>query len=273
MSIKLIAIDIDGTLLDSNGELSIENKQAIAAAQKAGIQIVLCTGRPVQSTQFFLEELDLLGAYDLVVTNNGGLIQEAQTGKIIHEELLTRTDILDIYQLSQKLEMPINLIDLEYIYEPPHPKGVESIYTGGKARKANRLRFIPLDMTNLASDFKVHQIIISRPAQEIEAIIPQIPDTYHDKYTISKSLATILEFMPLNVDKGSALTILQQHFMLEPSDIMGIGDEANDLSLIQGAGLGVAMENGATTVKKAADYVTKSNDENGVAHAIRKFVL
>lgn len=275
MDIKLVAIDLDGTLLDSKQLLSKENKAAIKEAKAAGVQIVLCTGRPLRSMKHLLEEADLLDEEDIVITYNGGLIQKAKTGAIINEITLNREECLDIYQLGQQLNLPVNFIDLDYVYEPEYPKGAESIYMNASREvpKENALKFIDIDIDNLPNPFKINKFVMSRPTEELDAMIPEIPASYHEKYNIYKSQPFILEVLPDHVDKGYSMRIIGDMLGLEKEQIMGIGDQENDLSLVTNAGIGVAMENAIDQVKQAADYITKSNDNNGVAHAIRKFVL
>lgn len=275
MDIKLIAIDLDGTLLDSSRSLSEENKEAIKEAKEAGIKIVLCTGRPLRSMTHLLEEADLLDDDDIVITYNGGLIQKSKTAEIISEITLNRDESLDIYKLGQQLKLPVNFIDLDYVYEPPYPEGADSIYMNSSREvpKANALKFIDLDMESLPDPFKINKVVMSRPSEELDAAIPHIPDVYHERYNIYKSQAFILEILPKDVDKGFSMRLLGDMLGLEKKQIMGIGDQENDLSLVENAGLGIAMQNAIDQVKDAADYITRSNDNNGVAHALRKFVL
>lgn len=275
MDIRLIAIDLDGTLLNSNRELSSENKQAIQAAKNKGIQVVLCTGRPLRSMTHLLEEADLLDEEDIVITYNGGLIQKSKTGEIISQITLNRDEVLDVYQLGQSLKLPVNFIDLDYVYEPPHPSGAKSIYMQASREipKENALQFIDLDMDNVPEPFPINKIVMSRPGHELDAAIPQIPAEYYKKYSIFKSQDFILEVLPKKVDKGLAMRLLGEILDLEKEHIMGIGDQENDLTLVKYAGLGVAMDNAIDHVKEVADYITYSNDDNGVAHAIHKFVL
>lgn len=143
MDIKLIAIDLDGTLLHSDRSLSEENRLAIKAAKEAGVQVVLCTGRPLRSMQHLLEEADLLDDDDIAITYNGGLIQKTKSGEIINEITFNRAECLDIYELSKQLNMPVNFIDLDYVYEPLYPVGVESHYTATNrfVPKQNALQF------------------------------------------------------------------------------------------------------------------------------------
>lgn len=275
MDIKLIAIDLDGTLLRSDHSLSEENRSAIKAAKDTGVQIVLCTGRPLRSMQHLLEEADLLDDNDIAITYNGGLIQKTKSREIINEITFNRAECLEIYELSKKLNMPLNFIDLDYVYEPLYPEGIESHYTAmnSSVPKQNALQFTDIDINDLPDPFTINKMVISRPPEELDAIIPKIPAHYHEKYNIYKSQPSILEILPQKVDKGYSMRIIGEMLGLEKSQIMGIGDQENDLSLVANAGIGIAMENAIDQVKETADYITKSNDENGVAHAIHKFVL
>jgi hypothetical protein len=275
MAIKLIAIDLDGTLLHSDRTLSDENRQAVREAKAAGVQVVLCTGRPLRSMHYLLDEIGLRDEGDLAITYNGGLIQSTENGEIVNQITFNREECLDIYELGQKLSMPVNFIDLDYVYEPPYPVGAESVYMNASKNvpKEQALQFIDVKMDKLPDPFTINKIVMSRPAEELDAIIPKIPASYHEKYNIYKSQPFILEVLPQNVDKGYSMRLLGEMLGLEKEEIMGIGDQENDLSLVENAGFGVAMENAIPRVKEAADYITKTNDENGVAHVIRKFVL
>ncbi|HIZ70182.1 MAG TPA: Cof-type HAD-IIB family hydrolase [Candidatus Atopostipes pullistercoris] len=275
MEIKLVAIDLDGTLLNSDRTLSEENRIAIKKAKEQGVHIVLCTGRPLRSMQHLLQEADLLDDEDIAITYNGGLIQKTKSGEVINELTFNRAECLDIYEMAKQLNMPVNFIDLDYIYEPPYPVGVQSHYTSTNryVPKQNALQLKEIAMDHLPDPFTINKIVISRPSEELDAIIPKIPAHYHEKYNIYKSQPFILEVLPKNVDKGFAMRILGEMLGLEKEEIMGIGDQENDLSLVENAGFGVAMENAIDRVKEAADFITQSNDHHGVAQALYKFVL
>lgn len=275
MDIKLIAIDLDGTLLDSDHNISAENLLAIKEAKAAGVKVVLCTGRPLRSMMHFLEEADLRDDEDYAITYNGGLIQKTKTGEIVNEITFDRDESFEIFELAQSLNMPVNFIDLDYIYEPEYPAGAESTYhqTIGAVPPEHALKFAPVDAVALPDPFTINKIVVSRTAEEVDAVIPQIPAEYHDKYNIYKSQEFLLEILPENVDKGYSMRIIGDMLNLKKEQIMGIGDQENDLSLVENSGFGVAMDNAIDRVKEAADYITKSNNESGVAHVINKFVL
>lgn len=275
MAIKLIAIDIDGTLLDSQKQLSSKNKEAIQAARNQGVKIVLCTGRPLRSMAYLIQELNLNGEEDLAVTYNGALIQYTQSGHALTENHLDQGDALSIYNLLSEMNLPTNFISYDYIYEPAYPEGRPSIYQIEKKieRRPEDLIFKAVRAENLPKDFKPIKVVSSRPAAELDEMISKIPQSFYDQFTIFKSQPTILEFMPKGINKGFGMMTIGKHLGLNSDEMMGIGDQENDLSLITEAGIGVAMDNAIPSVKQAANYVTKSNDEDGVAHAINHFIL
>lgn len=274
-NIKLIAIDLDGTLLNSNHLVSKRNRQALEAAQKKGIQIVLCTGRPLRSMKHILADINLLNDENIVVTYNGGLIKKSKTEEIIEKNIFEKKEILDIYKLSHHLKFPISLIDLDNIYEPPHPIGQKSIYGRNDIGipKQNQLNFLSVDPDNLPDKFEIQSVIISRPKEEINIIAEEIPPDYFKKYNIYRSHHHILEILPLKVDKGYSINQIGKYLDIKKEEIMGIGDQENDISLIENSGIGVAMGNAVDEVKEIADYITKSNNDDGVAYAINEFIL
>lgn len=275
MKIKLIAIDIDGTLLNSQKKLTQENKRAIRRAKEKGVRIVLCTGRPLRSMYYLIEELDLFDEQDLAVTYNGGLIQYTQTEQVLFQRNLTLKQVQNIYRLLNKLELPTNFIDLDYIYELPYPKGRPSIYQLDKKahRHAEDLIFKWAMIEDFSDQSRIIKAVASRPSEELDVGMAKIPQPLFKELTIFKSQPHILEFLPQKVSKGHALGIIANHLGIEKSEIMGIGDQENDLSLVTEAGLGIAMGNAIPRVQKVADYITKSNDHHGVAYAINRFIL
>lgn len=269
MAIQLIAIDLDGTLLNSKKEISEENKQAIQAAKNKGVKVVLCTGRPLKGMVHILEECNLLEKGDLGITYNGGLVQWTHTGEILSQIVHTKEDVLDAYALSKQVKMPLNLIDLDHVYEPPYPEKRASLY--GTIMSA--LPFVPIDMDSLPESLAINKMVMCWHEEELDRAILNIPQYYQERFTLMKSRKNLLEVLPKMVDKGVGMTMLAEELGIKKEEIMGLGDQENDLAMVEYAGLGVAMENATDEVKQAADFITKSNDDHGVAYAIKKFVL
>ena len=248
MSIKLIAVDIDGTLVNSQKEITPEVFSAIQDAKEAGVKVVIATGRPIAGVAKLLDDLQLRDEGDYVVTFNGALVQETATGHEIISESLTYEDYLDMEFLSRKLGVHMHAITKDGIYT------------------ANR---------NIGK-YTVHEsTLVSMP------IFYRTPEEMADKEIVKcmfidepdKSAPFYLELLKKNVDKGSAITHLAEKLGLTKDQTMAIGDEENDRAMLEVVGNPVVMENGNPEIKKIAKYITKSNDESGVAHAIRTWVL
>ena len=221
MSIKLIAVDIDGTLVNSQKEITSEVFSAIQDAKEAGVKVVIATGRPIAGVAKLLDDLQLRDEGDYVVTFNGALVQETATGHEIISESLTYEDYLDMEFLSRKLGVHMHAITKDGIYT------------------ANR---------NIGK-YTVHEsTLVSMP------IFYRTPEEMADK-------------------EGSDITHLAEKLGLSKDETMAIGDEENDRAMLEVVGNPVVMENGNPEIKKIAKYITKTNDESGVAHAIRTWVL
>ena len=231
--IKLIAIDLDGTLLTKDRMISDENKQAIKEAKEQGIKVVLCTGRPLLGMVAYLEELNLRESGDYGITYNGGLVQKTDSGEVLSQKTLSKKEVLELYKLSQDINVPCNFIDLERVYEPPYPIGRESLYP----KVMNALPFVPVLPEDFPEDVAVNKVVFCYE----EGILDE---------------AIVCELLGI-----------------ESHEVMAIGDEANDFAMIEFAGMGVAMENATPEIKEVAQFITKHHDDHGVAHAIRKFAL
>lgn len=267
--VKLIAIDLDGTLLKSDGSISIENKEALRKAKEMGIKVVICTGRPLLSVAAILDEMNLREPGDFVITYNGGLVQKADTGEILSEKSLTKADARELYNLSKTLDLPCNLLDLDNIYELPYPKGRESWYR--KTKPA--LPFVSTTLEELPDDIRFNKILFCYEETVLNEEIKGIPPEFYEKFTIMKSRPILIEMMNKEVDKGKGIAILCDLLGFQADEVMAFGDEANDHAMIEFAGMGVAMGNATPALKEVAQYITATNDNHGIAQAIEKFVL
>ncbi|HFU6521595.1 TPA: Cof-type HAD-IIB family hydrolase [Enterococcus hirae] len=267
--IKLIAIDLDGTLLNEEKQISDENKQALAKAKEKGVKIVLCTGRPLAAMTHYLQELGLVDEGDYSITFNGGLVQKNDTGEIIEKKVMEVADIHRLYDLAQKLALPLDILSDHVVLQLPTAPGKKSLYN-----TLNKLlQFQPANLADLTDEFVLNKAVIAYPQAELDPKIKEIPAEFHERYEIIKTRSMLLEFMPKGVTKAYGISLLAKDLGLEPAEIMAIGDEENDLPMIEYAGMGVAMANAVPFVKEAANYVTSSNLEHGVAKVIEKFVL
>lgn len=268
--IKLIAIDLDGTLLANDKTISATNKAALQAAKKQGVKIVLCTGRPLNSVKAHLETLGLTEEGDYAVTFNGGLVQKNDTGEIISKKLMTQEAIAEIYTLSTKLEIPVDVVSSDRVYRlQPQPVAWPSGYD-----QINKiLTFADSSVADLPIERDYQKIVSAIPAAYLEEKMRQIPQPYYDKYNIVRSGHNLFEFLDKEVTKARGLAVLGELLGIQAAEMMALGDEENDLAMLQYVGLGVVMENASDEIKAHGDFITKTNEADGVAYAVEKFVL
>lgn len=267
---KLIALDIDGTLLNSDKEITTHVYESIQEAKKEGFKVVLSTGRPLQGVTPILEKLNLTDDGDYVICFNGAVVQEVKSKKVIADIDMSADDFNIIYNQVCKpnntnihINTPTHLITPQ---ETPHK------YTIHESNLNNiSIEFKHED--NIDDSIKFCKVMIVDEPERLEEIIPSIPKELYEQYTIVRSAPFFLEFLNKEANKGTALKALCKNIDLPVEKTIAVGDEENDQHMIKLAGLGVAMGNARESIKEIADYVTDTNNNHGVAKTINKFLL
>lgn len=267
--IKLVAIDLDGTLLNSKKEISARNKEALAQAKAAGVKIVICTGRPLAAIGIYLDALNLRDNGDYSITFNGGLVQKNDTGEIIEKASMPVENVHDLFELAKSLNVPLDILSDGLVLQLPTTQDHESLYS-----QLNKLlTYESYELAQLTADRIYNKAVIAVDQTYLDEQIKKIPRPFYDRYEIIKTRSNLLEFMPKGITKAYGISLLARDLGIEQEEIMTIGDEENDLPMIEYAGLGIAMENAVAKVKDLADVITDTNDNDGVAQAVEKFVL
>jgi Cof subfamily protein (haloacid dehalogenase superfamily) len=266
---KLIAIDMDGTLLNDHHEVTDEVRHALDAARERGVKVVLCTGRPLAGVRRYLKDLRLEDEEDYVIAYNGAIVQNTNTNEVVFGQSLGYEDFRSLHELSRTLDTPMHFFDAEYLYTT---NKLISPYTVHEAF-ITQIPFRHTTAEEVPEDIAMPKVMYIDEPERLDRTIAAIPAEINDKYMMVKSAPFYLEILHREVSKGNAVKRLSEKLGIKREEVMTIGDNGNDLSMIQFAGCGVAMENAIPMVKEAADYHTKSNNENGVAHAIRELVL
>lgn len=268
MTIKLVAVDIDGTLVNNKREITPEVYEAVQAAKAAGVKIVITTGRPIAGVTELLNTLNLTDKGDYVITFNGGLVQDVSTGEDIVKESLSYEDYLEIELLARQLGVHMHAITKDGIYTANRNIGKYTIHEA-------QLVSMPV-FYRTPEEMKGKEIIkimfIDEP-EILDAAITNIPAEMTDRFTLVKSQPFYLEVVNKKVSKGKAIIHLADKLGISMDETMAIGDEENDRAMLEVVGTPVVMENGNPELKKIAKHITKSNDESGVAYALREWVL
>ncbi|NEZ46772.1 sugar-phosphatase [Clostridium niameyense] len=264
---KLIAIDMDGTLLKDDKTISEENKIAIKKAKDKGVKVVLSTGRPLEGIKKYLKQLDLISNHDYAVAFNGGLVEKTSEDEILTENYMTKEDLNLLYDLSKDLDIDIHFLTIDKCYTP-------KLNSYSKMESdLNGISLNVVDFNKLDENIKIIKIMFIGAEKKLDEIITKLPEFLYNKYNIVRTDAVYLEFLNKDVSKGYGVKKLAEKLGIKQDEVMCIGDAENDIHMVEYAGLGVAMGNAFPQLKKVANYITKTNEEHGVAHVIEKFVL
>ena len=276
--IKLVALDLDGTLFDNSSRISKRNLTAIRSITDKGIHVVISTGRPFEGIPF--DQIKGTGI-NYAITANGSGIYEISTGKCLYENamdeelvtpilnfLLTRDIHMDAF-IGGKGYTPVQCV--ETAQKLTVPSSIKNYIITTRTRLDNILQFIH------ENQLKVQKMTLN--------FYPAADGTLIDRETVRKflvsnpSITTVcggynnLEFTRADANNGVGLRKLAEILGVNPDATMAIGDTDNDLAIIEAAGIGVAMGNATDAVKARADYVTTTNTKDGVAAAIEHFIL
>ncbi|MEG1902928.1 MAG: Cof-type HAD-IIB family hydrolase [Bacteroidales bacterium] len=265
---KILVLDLDGTLTNDKKEITSATKDILIKAQEQGTIIVLASGRPTYGIVPLADELELdrFGGY--ILAYNGGTIINWKTKETIHSSVLDMEMISPAYEMARRHGMEIlSYIGKDIISETPDNKYVqyEAMLTRMPVRKVDH--FCNAIMQ------PVPKCLIVGDAVELALLEKKMQDKYGDRMNIYRSEAFYLELNPLAIDKANSLRMLLKYLNLSKDEMIACGDGFNDLSMIEFAGLGVAMANAKQPVKDVADFITLSNEEDGVAYAVEKFIL
>lgn len=263
---KLIAVDMDGTLLREDKTISDRTKKAIRKAVEKGVRVVLASGRPIEGLERYLEELNLLSKDDYVMSFNGSVIQNVKTREIVSKNILKGSDLKKLYALSEEIGVNIHAFTKDGCITPKMNE-----YTELEGR-INGIEVHEVDFDTISEEEDVIKVMFIDPQPVLEEAMTRMPETIYNEFTVVRSAPYFLEFLNKASSKGTGVKALGEYLGIKQEEIICIGDAGNDLDMIQFAGLGVAMGNAFDEVKEAADYVTSNNEEDGVAHVIEKFI-
>lgn len=268
MKYKLLVLDIDGTLTNTKKEITDRTKSALIKAQELGVKLVLASGRPTYGIRPLAEELRLSEFGGYILSFNGGCIVECATDLITHEKRLNKNILPHFQQIAKKKNFALVSFDeSSIITETPDNEYVQ------KEAFLNKMPVRQVDDFLEAMNFSPSKCLMMGEPTRLALLEKEMHNTYGGQIGVYRSEPYFLELVPLNTDKAKSLDMLVNDLKITKNEVIAVGDGFNDLSMIEYAGLGVAMANAQEPVKACADYVTLSNDEDGVAHLIEKYIF
>ncbi|WP_152394938.1 Cof-type HAD-IIB family hydrolase [Paenibacillus guangzhouensis] len=261
---KLIAIDVDDTLINDDKIVTEATQQALEQAITKGVTVTLATGRMYASAQAIARQI---GMNVPLITYQGSLVKNLLDGHVLYERSVPQDAARRIWQYAEEHSLHLQLYIDDQLYVQ-----VDNEKTQSYAGLSKIPYIVEPDFSKLIDQPSTKMLIIDEP-DYLDEVAVELRDLLGSGVHITKSKPHFLEIMHSEGTKGHALTYLAEHFGCDLSEVMAIGDAWNDREMLEVAGLGVAMGNAVPSLKEIADEITLSNNDDGVAHVIRKHIL
>lgn len=264
---KLVVIDIDGTLLNDDQQVTVRTKRALTEVLDKGIKVVFASGRSRHGIFKVIDELGIDTYLDYYICFNGANVINRKTQECISKNILKGIDLQEIYNWVNESGGFLYAFDHNSIVTAYHNE-----YATLEAAK-NNLQVVKKDITSVNMQEDIFKIVIANRSEELDKLEKDIPNYFFNKYSIVRSHNNNLEFLNPFANKAKALNVIANRLELSLNEIIAFGDAGNDIEMIKIAGKGIAMGNAFHEVKEIADYITDTNNNDGVAKALEKFVL
>lgn len=268
MSFRMIVLDLDGTLTNSKKQITPHTRETLIRAQQQGIKVVLASGRPTYGIAPIAEQLELATYGGYILAYNGGEIIDWKSREALHAQVLDPEVLPYMYQCACDNGFAIVTYRDNYVItETPDDEYVQ------KEAILNVMQTLKVDNFLEYIDFPVPKCLIVGEAERLHQLELQMYERLKLTNEVYRSEPYFLELVPKGIDKAQSLAVLLDKVGIPREEVIACGDGFNDLSMIRYAGLGVAMQNAQSVVREAADFITLSNDEDGVAHVVERFML
>ncbi|WP_347552588.1 Cof-type HAD-IIB family hydrolase [Pseudalkalibacillus hwajinpoensis] len=267
MSYKMIVLDLDDTLLDAEQTISPRNKEALMKAQEKGIKVVLASGRPTYGMNAFADELSLADFESYILSFNGGKIINCQSNEESFSQTLPIEAVQKLYDISLQENVYIHTyVGDEIISAEENPyTTIESDLTG-----------LPITVIDSFMDGvtePVVKVLMVGEPEHLKKVEKKLQAELGEEFSVMRSKPYFLEFTDKGITKGTSIEKLINEFGIKREEVIAVGDSYNDQEMIEFAGLGVAMGNAPDDIKKISDYITDTNENDGVAKVVEKFLL
>ena len=268
---SIIALDLDGTLTNSEKNITPRTFDALMKAQREGVRLVLASGRPTFGIAALANQLQLADYGGYVLSYNGGRIIDWREKTVIFSQVVDQKLVPILYDFAEKAQLPI----VTYLPEAILASKNEGEYLAEEARINGMPVVVAQNFVEEAMQIAggSTKFLIPGEPELLIQLESEMKAALSEQMEVFRSAPFFLELPPKGIDKAQSLQRLLTHLGLERESLMAFGDGFNDLSMIQFAGQGVAMANAVEEVKSIADFVTTSNEEDGIAHALEQLLF
>ena len=264
MKYKAIALDLDGTLKTSDKQILKETKEMLISLAKEGILIILASGRPTAGLFKEAKELELDKSSGYLLSFNGARVVKYPTMDVVYEKTFTSDIACAIYDHAKEYHLAV----MTYSDEAIITEDSDDCYVQEEG-DINHMPLKKVDSFKENIGGPIHKVLLTAEPEYAAKVVEEFKQPYGDSLSIYRSAPFFIEVMAQNVDKAESLQMLLNKLNLTKEELIAFGDGYNDLSMIAFAGFGVAMDNAVEEVKQRADYITDSNDQNGIAKCLQ----
>lgn len=274
--IRAILLDIDGTLTNDKKEITPKTKEALLKAQANGVRLALASGRPDQGLVKYAKTLEMDKNHGIFVCYNGAKVMDCQSGKVYFDQAMSIDEAKAVLEHMKKFKVSPIVAKGEYMY-------TNDVYSGFLQRNGDPINiieyesrsngYILCEKRDLAEfvDFPVEKILNAGEPDYMKEHYEEMMEPFKDTLSCMFTSPVYFEFTAKGIDKAKAIDTVYRSLGYEPAELMAFGDAQNDLSMLKYAGVGVAMGNAVEEVKDAADYITLSNNHDGIAAALEVY--
>lgn len=278
MTIEAIILDIDGTLLSDNKEITPNTKKALITAQQNGVKLILASGRPTTAMHLYAEQLEMEKYHGLIVSYNGAKVIDCQTNEELFSQALTVAEGKAVLEHMKQFDVKVMIDKDDYMY-------VNNVYNCFVPYRGEEINIIEYESRggnfklcekdDLADflDYPISKILTAGDPtylqENYQAMMAPFKDTLNCVFTAD----FYFEFTAQGIDKAKALDTVLKPMGISAENLIAFGDGHNDITMVSYAGTGVAMQNAVPELKEAANTVTLSNNEDGIAHLLDSLIL
>lgn len=267
---KLVALDLDGTLTNSEKKLPEENRRILLELQQRGVKVALASGRPTYGILHLADELKLKDYNGYILAYNGGYIIDCATGQLLFSQAFPRNMLKEVEELA--LSLGVEPLTYDDPADTLLAKNADDKWIQHEAWLNNNMNLRIVESLDATAPTVIPKcLMVGDP--DIMADVEPLVKAHFPSLDVYRSSPFFLEIVPKGIDKAAALDSLGKRIGIRQEEIAAFGDGYNDISMIKYAGWGIAMSNGCDEIKAIADFVSISNDECGVAHAIKELNL
>lgn len=261
---KLVALDIDGTLINNEGVVTPKTLAAIKKCIRQNVLVTISTGRPIQGVKQFIAKLGLSAP---IITYNGAMIVDSNSDEILFHKSLKTEDAMKVLELSKATDANIIVWCNNQLYVRRMDERSKHYEEIAKTKASL------IESEHQLAESGITKILWYDTVENTNEHMISLQGKVTEDVNFCTSRPNFLEFFNGEVSKAEAMAFIGSHYDIKQEEMMAIGDGLNDLSMIEYAGLGVAMGNAHEGVKAIADYITSSNEEDGIARVLEKYIL